>query len=139
MTLPLSGVFCASATPVDDALAPNLAAFTAQCRWLLAEGCDGIALLGTTGEANSFSSAERRQILEAALSAGIAPSRLLPGTGLANIPETVDLTRHALSCGLYGVGFGVRVAVELHRPDLGAVRVDVGGALAAAGHFGALG
>jgi 4-hydroxy-tetrahydrodipicolinate synthase len=100
MTLPLSGVFCASATPVDDALAPNLAAFTAQCRWLLAEGCDGIALLGTTGEANSFSSAERRQILEAALSAGIAPSRLLPGTGLANIPETVDLTLHALSCGV---------------------------------------
>ena len=100
MTRPLSGVFCAAATPVGADFAPNLPAFTAHCRWLLDEGCDGIALLGTTGEANSFSSRERREILEAALSAGIAPARLLPGTGLANSPETVELTRHALSCGV---------------------------------------
>jgi 4-hydroxy-tetrahydrodipicolinate synthase len=100
MTLPISGVFCAAATPLNANNTPNLAAFTAHCHWLLSEGCAGIALLGTTGEANSFSSSERRNLLEAALATGIAPSRLLPGTGLANIPETVDLTRHALSCGV---------------------------------------
>lgn len=98
MTYAVSGVFCASATPLASDLSPDLAAFAAHCHTLVQDGCDGIALLGTTGEANSFSSAERRAILEAALSAGIAPSRLLPGTGLANIPETVELTRHALSC-----------------------------------------
>ena len=100
MTYAVSGVFCASATPLASDLSPDLAAFAAHCHALIQDGCDGIALLGTTGEANSFSSSERRAILEAALSAGIAPSRLLPGTGLANIPETVELTRHALSCGV---------------------------------------
>lgn len=96
----LTGVFCASATPVTADLSPDLAAFTAHARWLLDEGCDGIALLGTTGEANSFSVAERKAILEAALASGIAPHRLMPGTGLPNIPETVDLTRHALDAGV---------------------------------------
>lgn len=100
MNFPVSGVFCAAATPVNEDLSPNLPAFTAHCRWLLSEGCTGIALLGTTGEANSFSSAERRGIVEAALAAGIRGDQLMPGTGLANIPETVELTRHALSVGV---------------------------------------
>ncbi|MDP3195642.1 dihydrodipicolinate synthase family protein [Tabrizicola sp.] len=100
MTFAISGVFCASATPLAADLSPDLEAYAEHCHSLLDDGCDGIALLGTTGEANSFSSAERRAILEAALSAGIPPARLLPGTGLANVPETVELTRHALSCGV---------------------------------------
>ena len=98
MSVSLSGVYCAAATPVLPDLSPDLAAFGVHCRALLEDGCDGIALLGTTGEANSFSSVERREILEAALKAGIAAERLLPGTGLANVPETVELTRHALAC-----------------------------------------
>ena len=106
MSFAVTGVYCAAATPVNADLGPNLAAFTAHCRWLLDEGCDGIALLGTTGEANSFSLAERRAILEAALAAGIAPGQLLPGTATSNIPETIELTRHA-------VGLGVKAVVLL--------------------------
>lgn len=100
MTLPITGVYCASATPVLADLSPNLPAFAAHCRWLVAEGCDGVALLGTTGEANSFSTAERKTIVEAALAAGLQPGQLMPGTGVANSPETVDLTRHALAQGI---------------------------------------
>jgi 4-hydroxy-tetrahydrodipicolinate synthase len=100
MTAAIRGVFCAAATPVNADLSPDLGAFAAHCAALLADGCDGIALLGTTGEANSFSSAERQAILESALATGMAPDRLMPGTGLANVPETVALTRHALSCGV---------------------------------------
>ncbi|MBB5689060.1 dihydrodipicolinate synthase family protein [Roseomonas alkaliterrae] len=94
------GVFCAALTPVTEALAPDHALFVAHCRRLLAEGCDGVALLGTTGEANSFSSDERRGLLEAVVAAGIAPDRLLPGTGVPALTETVALTRHALSLGV---------------------------------------
>jgi 4-hydroxy-tetrahydrodipicolinate synthase len=94
------GVFCAALTPVTEALAPDLAVFVAHCRRLLAEGCDGIALLGTTGEANSFSCDERRGLLEGVVAAGIAPDRLLPGTGVSALSETVALTRHALSLGV---------------------------------------
>jgi 4-hydroxy-tetrahydrodipicolinate synthase len=94
------GVFCAALTPQHADLTPDLPRFVAHCRWLLAEGCDGIALLGTTGEANSFSVDERKAILEAALENGIARDRLIPGTGVNAIPETVALTKHALSLGV---------------------------------------
>ena len=57
-------------------------------------------MLGTTGEANSFSSAERKTLLEAVITGGVRPERLLPGTGVAALTETVELTRHALSLGV---------------------------------------
>ncbi|MDT8332539.1 dihydrodipicolinate synthase family protein [Roseomonas gilardii] len=95
-----TGVFSAALTPLDADLAPDHATFVGHARWLLEEGCDGIALLGTTGEANSFSVGERKALLEAAVDAGIAPERLLPGTGVAALTEAVELTRHALSLGV---------------------------------------
>jgi 4-hydroxy-tetrahydrodipicolinate synthase len=94
------GVFCAALTPLQADLSPDHTVFVQHCRYLLSEGCDGIALLGTTGEANSFSGAERKALLEAAIAAGIAPSQLLPGTGVSALSETVDLTCHALSLGV---------------------------------------
>lgn len=99
-SLPLSGVFCAVATPVDDQLLPDHPAYIAHCRRLLEQGCDGLAVLGTTGEANSFSARERMALLEAVVAHGIAADRLLPGTGVAAFTETVELTRHALSLGV---------------------------------------
>jgi 4-hydroxy-tetrahydrodipicolinate synthase len=39
-------------------------------------------------------------LVEATVAAGVAPDRLLPGTGVAAFTETVALTRHALSCGV---------------------------------------
>jgi 4-hydroxy-tetrahydrodipicolinate synthase len=95
----IRGVYCASATPVKADLSPDLVALSAHAKALIADGCDGIALLGTTGEANSFSLAERRTILEAAVGA-VGPTRLMPGTGVNALPETIELTRHALSLGV---------------------------------------
>jgi 4-hydroxy-tetrahydrodipicolinate synthase len=98
--LPINGVYCAAVTPVSADLAPDHAAFVAHCRYLLQEGCDGVALLGTTGEANSFSTNERRALLDAVVAADIPAARLLPGTGVAALTATVELTRHALSIGV---------------------------------------
>lgn len=100
MSFAISGVNCAAATPLNADLTPDLGLFAEHCLRLLAEGCHGIALLGTTGEANSFSTAERRAILEAALKAGVGGEQLIPGTGVNAGPETVELTRHALSNGV---------------------------------------
>lgn len=96
----VTGVFSAAATPLDADGNPDLERFSAHCRRLLGEGCHGIALLGTTGEANSFSVRERIAILESAVGAGIPADKLLPGTGVAATPDTVELTRHALSLGV---------------------------------------
>lgn len=100
MDIQPKGVFCAALTPLDADLAPDHAVFAQHCRYLLGEGCDGIALLGTTGEANSFSSGERKALIESVVKAGVSPTQLLPGTGVAALTETVELTRHALSLGV---------------------------------------
>lgn len=96
----ITGVYSAAATPLNADGSADLGLFVEHCGRLLVEGCDGVALLGTTGEANSFSAGERRAILEAAVAGGIAPECLMPGTGTSAGPETVDLTRHALSLGV---------------------------------------
>jgi 4-hydroxy-tetrahydrodipicolinate synthase len=100
MSFAVSGVNCAAATPYNADLSIDFGLFAAHCRQLIADGCHGIALLGTTGEANSLSSAERRALLETALAAGIAPNALIPGTGLNAAAETAELTRHALANGV---------------------------------------
>src|SRR5215217_8059587 len=57
-TLP-KGVLAAALTPMDRDLAPDHRAFAAHCRRLLAAGCHGLAVFGTTGEGTSLSADER--------------------------------------------------------------------------------
>jgi 4-hydroxy-tetrahydrodipicolinate synthase len=99
-SLPVHGVFCASATPILEDGTPDHAAFAMHARALIEEGCDGIALLGTTGEANSFSIAQRQGLLDEVIAAGIDPPRLLPGASQTNVPDTVTLVRHAVEAGV---------------------------------------
>ena len=103
-TLPVTGgILAAALTPLKPDLGPDHAAFAAHCRQLLSEGCDGLAVLGTTSEANAFSIAERLGMLEALGVAGIAPHKLIPGTGCCAVPDTVELTRKAVEMGAAGV------------------------------------
>lgn len=94
------GVNCATLTPMDAAGDAQLDLLAEHCRWLLDSGCDGIVLLGTTGEANSFTVAERKTILEGVLERGIAPARLIVGTGCCAAGDSVTLTKHALASGV---------------------------------------
>lgn len=97
------GVFAAALTPLREDFSIDHTAFAEHCRWLLAHGCNGVAPMGTTGEANSFSVTERVEALDRLIDAGIPPERLLVGTGCSAIPDTVALTRHAVALGAGGV------------------------------------
>ena len=94
----ITGVYSAAATPIEPDGSPCFDLFTTHCNKLLAEGCHGIALLGTTGEANNFSVDERMALLDAVCNSGISGEQLLPGTSCSNLSETKALTAHALSC-----------------------------------------
>lgn len=98
----LKGVFAPVLTPFTGDLAPDVPAWLAQCRWLAAQEC-GLAIFGTNSEASSLALAEKRAMLDAAVEAGIAPSRMMPGTGQCALPETVELTRAAVEAGAGGV------------------------------------
>ena len=93
------GVNCAAATPVLPDGRPDLRLFAAHCRALLTEGAHGLAILGTTGEANSFGAADRMALVDAAVASGIRGDQLLPGTSACNVAETVAMTRHAVQNG----------------------------------------
>lgn len=99
----IHGVHCAAATPVTGDGTPDLRLFAEHCRLLLAEGCHGIAMLGTTGEANSFGVKERMALLEAAIEGGTPAAALLPGTSTPSVADTLELTRHAVGAGAKGV------------------------------------
>lgn len=102
-TANLKGVFAAALTPLNANLSVNKDKLVSHMNWLLENGCDGLAVLGTTGEANSFSTSERRDILDTLGGAGISGQALMPGTGCCSIPETVELSRHAMELGAGGV------------------------------------
>ncbi|MBT6119219.1 MAG: dihydrodipicolinate synthase family protein, partial [Rhodospirillaceae bacterium] len=59
------GVFAAALTPMNADLSVDTERLIAHYRWLLANGCNGVAVLGTTGEANSFSVEERLAVIDA--------------------------------------------------------------------------
>ena len=98
----IKGVFAAALTLLDADFAPDTKASVAHCQWLLTNGCDGIGLLGTTGEAPSFSVAQRRGLLDAALESGIPNSRLMVGTGATALSDAIELTTHAAASGVAG-------------------------------------
>jgi 4-hydroxy-tetrahydrodipicolinate synthase len=96
------GVNAAVLTAMNADLSIDLDRMAAHCRWLLANGCNGLGLLGTTGEANSLGIQERMDVLEGLVARGIPAARLMPGTGTTNITDTVLLTRHAENLGCPG-------------------------------------
>jgi 4-hydroxy-tetrahydrodipicolinate synthase len=97
------GVNAAVLTAMHDDLSVDLDRMATHCRWLLANGCNGLAILGTTGEANSLGIDERLALMEGVVARGIPATVLLPGCGTTAITDTVKLTRRAGELGCRGV------------------------------------
>ncbi len=95
----IAGIWSAVLTPVDAELSPDVPTALRHYADLLQRGCDGINLLGTTGEAMSFSADQRLAFMEAMVSNGMPARRLMAGTGAASAGDAVRLTRQAFSCG----------------------------------------
>jgi 4-hydroxy-tetrahydrodipicolinate synthase len=96
------GVNAAVLTPMNADLSLDLDRMAGHCRWLLANGCNGLGVLGTTGEANSLGISERIAVLEGLVARGIPAARMMPGTGTTAITDTVLLTRKAEALGCPG-------------------------------------
>ncbi len=96
------GINAAVLTPMTADLAPDLDRMAAHCRWLLSNGCNGLGVLGTTGEANSLGFNERIAAMEGLVARGIPAAKLMPGTGTPALTDTVLLTRKAAELGCPG-------------------------------------
>ncbi len=98
-----SGVWTATLTPLNSDLSIDTGLLTDHCKSLISDGCHGVGLFGTTGEAVSFSVSERQAALEAMLKAGIAPDSIMVGAGCCALTDSIALAEHAVSHGCHNV------------------------------------
>lgn len=98
----IRGVLSPVVTPFDADLKPDAARLVRQCQWLLANDV-GLAVFGTNSEANSLSTREKVELLDALAQAGIPGARMMPGTGCCALSDSVELSRKAVEVGAGGV------------------------------------
>lgn len=100
---PFRGVLAPVITPFAADLSIDTARYLQLCARLLQEGCSGLVPFGTTSEASSLSLVEKRELLDLLAVSALPMGKLMPGTGLCALPETVELTRAAVEKGCGGV------------------------------------
>ena len=98
----IRGVVAAAATPRTPDFSIDRERLVAHCAQLLKRGCDGINLLGTTGEATSFPLEERLGAMEAIVRSNLPLDRFMVGTGAASLADAVRLTAAARALGFAG-------------------------------------
>jgi len=90
----LHGIWAAVVTPIDEQLEPNTARAIAYYTELL-DRCDGLNVLGTTGEAMSFSLRQREILLESIEECDLPLHRMMCGTGASSLQDAITLKRCA--------------------------------------------
>ncbi len=95
---PLQGVFPAVPTPLDANSAFHEDNFVHHIHTMQSEGCDGIVVLGTTGEGPSMGLEERKFIISAAVEVS-QEMMTIAATGCASLADTITLTRYAFATG----------------------------------------
>jgi 4-hydroxy-tetrahydrodipicolinate synthase len=96
------GIWPALLTPLTAGLDIDHAKFATHCKALIASGCPGVTPFGTTGEGPSFSVQERKEAIDQLIKNGIPAAQIMVSTSCAALPETLELTRHAVNAGVHG-------------------------------------
>ena len=91
----INGVYSAALTPINEDLSINKKLYLEHCQYLMKQDHDGLAIFGTTGEANSFSIKEKCEAIDFLLSNNIDPQLLIPGTGSSSVEDAIQLTKFA--------------------------------------------
>lgn len=99
----ISGTFCASLTPFNSDYSINKNLLLEHCNNILSQSVEGIAIFGTTGEANSLSIEEKLDAINYLIENKIDSKKLLPGTGLTSIKDTVYFTKAVSKMNVRGV------------------------------------
>ena len=98
ITPPRKGIWAATITPLTENFTPDIGRFIRVGRWQLERGCHGLAMLGTTGEANSIALADRLELIKASCQE-FGGDRLIIGAGACALGDVVRLIETALAGG----------------------------------------
>ena len=99
MNKEISGVFAAVPTPFDADGLVDARMFHEHCEWVVAQGANGLNVLGSTGEASSQTRSSRLEVMRTAAEGSYGDAALMVGTGTPSLGETIELTRQAASMG----------------------------------------
>jgi 4-hydroxy-tetrahydrodipicolinate synthase len=95
----LKGSLVAIVTPMRDDGALDFDAFRRLIDWHIAEGTDGIVVVGTTGESPTIDFEEHRQVIDFAVKHAAKRIPIVAGTGGNSTKEAIELARHAKKAG----------------------------------------
>jgi 4-hydroxy-tetrahydrodipicolinate synthase len=97
-----AGPWAASLTPIKDREI-DAAKLVKHVEWLLDNGCHGVVLFGSTGEAASFTVDERMRALDYVRQNGVPRDKIIVGTGCCATIDSARLSSHAIEHGCAGV------------------------------------
>jgi 4-hydroxy-tetrahydrodipicolinate synthase len=100
---PFGRVLTAMVTPFDQDGGLDLDGAARLADHLVAEGCDGLVVSGTTGESPTTTDAEKEQVLRAVLDAVGDRATIIAGVGTYDTHHTVELARQAEKAGAHGL------------------------------------
>jgi 4-hydroxy-tetrahydrodipicolinate synthase len=96
----LGEVLTAAVTPFDSRGAVDFGKYRELCRYLVANGSDGIVVAGTTGESPTLSDEERLTLFATAVDAVGDRATIVAGTGTYSTAHSVHLTEKAHELGV---------------------------------------
>ncbi len=95
----ITGSLVAIVTPMKDDGAIDLARFRSLIDWHVAEGTDGIVVVGTTGESPTVNFDEHKELIRVAVEHSKGRIPIIAGTGGNSTAEAIELTESAKKAG----------------------------------------
>src|SRR5665647_3050144 len=95
----LTGSLVAIVTPMLEDGSLDLARFKSLIDWHIAEGTDGIVVVGTTGESPTVDFDEHKELIKVAVDHAKGRIPIIAGTGGNSTAEAIELTESAKKAG----------------------------------------
>ena len=95
----ITGSLVAIVTPMREDAALDLAAFRRLIDWHVAEGTDGIVVVGTTGESPTVDFDEHKELIRIAVQHSMGRIPIIAGTGGNSTAEAIELSESARKAG----------------------------------------
>jgi 4-hydroxy-tetrahydrodipicolinate synthase len=92
----INGIYAASMSIFNDDLSLNVVKTIKHSEQLIDEGCHGVAIFGSTGQAQLISISEKIELLNK-LSSSKYKEKFIIGTGLNSLTETINLMKVSTS------------------------------------------
>ena len=93
------GIYAASMSIFNEDLSLDINSTIKHAERLIREGCHGVVLFGSTGQAQLISSSEKKKLIEK-LNNSKFKDHFMIGTGANALSDNIDLMKHSLNNGI---------------------------------------